>query len=49
MNITQKAISIVQYLFEGVARIFSPTDDEYPLIGVQPFAGEPFKPGAGWY
>ncbi len=49
MNISQRVISIVQYLFEGVGRIFSPTDDEYPLIGVQPFAGEPFKPGAGWY
>lgn len=49
MNISQRVLSSLQYLFEGVARIFSPTDDEYPLIGVQPFAGEPFKPGAGWY
>lgn len=49
MTISQRVFSILQYLFEGVARIFSPTDDEYPLIGVQPFAGEPFKPGAGWY
>jgi hypothetical protein len=49
MSISQKVISIVQYLFEGVGRIFSPTDDEYPLIGVQPFAGEPFKSGAHWY
>jgi hypothetical protein len=45
MNIFKKVISIFRYLFEGVGRTFSPTDDEYPVIGVQPFAGEPFKPG----
>ncbi|WP_009632042.1 hypothetical protein [Synechocystis sp. PCC 7509] len=46
MNISQRVVSIVQYLFEGLARTFRPTDDEYPVIGVQPFTGEPFKPGA---
>jgi hypothetical protein len=48
MNISQRVISSIQYLFEGLARIFTLTDDEYPLIGVQPFAGEPFKTGANW-
>lgn len=33
----------LQYLWEGVVRIFSPTDDEYPEIGVQPYGGEPFE------
>ncbi|WP_063124297.1 hypothetical protein [Aliterella atlantica] len=48
MSISQTLAGILQYLSEGVARIFSPTDDEYPIIGVQPFAGEPYKQGADW-
>lgn len=48
MNISRTILSTLQYIFEGVARIFSVTDDEYPLVGIQPFAGEPFKPGEGW-
>lgn len=40
MIISQTLKNIVQYLTEGFARIFSPTDDEYPAIGVQPFEGE---------
>ena len=31
----------VQYLYEGVVRLFSPSSDEYPEVGVQPFEGEP--------
>jgi hypothetical protein len=34
---------IVQYISEAVTRIFGPSDDAYPVIGFQPFAGEPFK------
>jgi len=48
MSISKTLGNILQYLSEGVARIFSPTDDEYPFIGVQPFAGEPYKQGANW-
>ncbi len=33
---------LVQYLTEGFARIFSPSDDEYPEIGVQPYDSEPY-------
>lgn len=40
MIISQTLKNIVQYLAEGFARIFSPTDDEYPAIGLQPFGGE---------
>ncbi|NJL87583.1 MAG: hypothetical protein HC886_18960 [Leptolyngbyaceae cyanobacterium SM1_1_3] len=29
-----------QYLLEAIARIFSPSDDAYRNIGVQPFTGE---------
>lgn len=49
MNISQRVISIFQYLFEGLARIFTLTDDKYPVIGVQPFAGEPQEPGESWH
>ena len=31
----------VGYLFNGVSRLFEPTDDDYPKTGVQPFSGEP--------
>ncbi|MGB5634365.1 MAG: isochorismate synthase [Waterburya sp.] len=30
-----------QFLFNGVSRLFKPTDDDYPKTGVQPFSGEP--------
>lgn len=33
-------VQTIRYILEGVARIFRPTDDEYPNIGVQPFEGE---------
>lgn len=32
--------TVIQYLAEGFARIFSPTDDAYPAVGVQPFGGD---------
>lgn len=36
----QKLITGLQAIWEGVARIFSPTDDDYPKTGVQPFDGD---------
>ncbi len=32
----------VQSVIKGVSRLFSPTDDDYPKSGVQPFEGEPY-------
>ena len=32
-----------QYIVEAVAEVFSPNDDNYPSIGVQPFDGEPYR------
>ncbi len=29
-----------QYLWDGVSRLFKPTDDDYPKSGVQPFSGD---------
>ena len=37
MNISQMLEEIVKYITEGFARIFSPTEDQVPKIGVQPF------------
>lgn len=28
------------YLGEAAARIFSPSDDDYPAVGLQPFEGD---------
>ena len=43
MSISRTINSTIQYLSEAVVRIFGPSDDAYPVIGIQPFAGEPFK------
>ena len=42
MGIYKLFNSITQYISEAAVRIFSPSDDAYPMIGVQPFSGEPF-------
>jgi len=42
MGIYNQFDSMVQFILEAVVRLFSPTDDAYPVIGVQPFGGEPF-------
>lgn len=34
---------VIQYLSEGVARIFAPSDDAYPVVGTQPYSGDPFR------
>lgn len=45
MAISRMLDRITQYISEAVMRIFGPTDDAYPIIGVQPFTGEPYKRG----
>lgn len=40
MKIFQWIKNVVQPILKGVARIFQPTDDDYPETGVQPFEGE---------
>lgn len=42
MGIYKLFNSVTQYISEAVVRIFSPSDDAYPVTGVQPFSGEPF-------
>ncbi|MBK1987049.1 nicotinate phosphoribosyltransferase [Sphaerospermopsis aphanizomenoides BCCUSP55] len=50
MAITKMLASMIQFLSEAFMRIFSPTDDAYPVIGFQPFTGIPYKRGkaASW-
>lgn len=43
MSIFKGLQEALQYIAEGVVRIFRPSDDEYPNIGVQPFAGDSFE------
>ena len=37
---------ITKYIADAVARIFGPNDDAYPVIGQQPFSGEPYHEGS---
>jgi hypothetical protein len=32
---------VVRYIAEAGVKIFSPTQDDYPETGVQPFTGDP--------
>ena len=41
MNINRMLQDTVQYFTEAFARVFGPSTDEYPEVGIQPFEGEP--------
>lgn len=43
MNISRNFANAMRFVSEAVARIFGPTDDQYPPTGVQPFEGEPAR------
>ncbi len=47
MNLSKTVDDAMQYVMAAAARIFSPSDDKYPVVGVQPFEGEPYK-GRQW-
>jgi hypothetical protein len=40
MKLHQMLKELMQYLTEAFVRVFGPSDDEYPAVGVQPFEGE---------
>lgn len=46
MIINRTLDEMMQYLTEAFVRIFSPNDDKYPAIGVQPFYGEIYHAGS---
>ena len=41
MNIFTWMQDTVQYLFDGVSRLFKPTDDDFAKTGIQLFSGDP--------
>ena len=43
MNIFTLIRDTLQYLSEAAGRVFSPSQDTYPNVGVQPFNGEPYS------
>ena len=43
MFISRMLSNITQYISEAVMRIFAPSDDAYPISGVQPFSGEIYR------
>lgn len=43
MNLSKNFAGAMRFVSEAVARIFSPNDDRYPTVGVQPFEGDPMK------
>lgn len=43
MAISKMLANFTQFVSEAAMRIFTPTNDAYPNIGVQPFTGEPYK------
>ncbi|GAB1540731.1 hypothetical protein NUACC21_34000 [Scytonema sp. NUACC21] len=43
MAISKILADFTQFISEAVMLIFTPNDDKYPYIGVQPFTGEPYN------
>jgi hypothetical protein len=41
MSIFDRLQETFQYLWDGVTRLFSASDDQYPNSGVQPYEGDP--------
>lgn len=39
MIVTRTVKDIFQYITEGFIKIFSPSNDHYPAVGVQPYGG----------
>lgn len=40
-GLAQKLRSMVEYLSDAIARIFTPTKDDFPATGAQPYDGDP--------
>ncbi|BAQ64525.1 hypothetical protein [Geminocystis sp. NIES-3709] len=43
MNIIKMLEDITKYLTEGFVRIFSPSEESLPEIGVQPYESAPYN------
>ena len=47
MNIFKSIEEAVVYISEAIRRIFGPSDDMYPMVGVSPFEGDVYQ-GPNW-
>jgi len=43
MNLSKSLTNAMRFVSEAAIRLFSPTDDNYPNTGVQPFEGKSSK------
>ena len=43
MTVTNALQRVLQFIWEGTLQIFSPTNNSYPVVGVQPFEGDPYN------
>lgn len=43
MNLSKSLRNAMRYISEAAVRLFSPSDDNYPNTGVQPFEGKSSK------
>jgi hypothetical protein len=42
-GLAQKFTSMVEYLSDAIAKIFTPNKDDFPATGEQPYKGDPFS------
>jgi len=40
-GLAQKFRSMVEYLSDAIAKIFTPSKDDFPATGAQPYSGDP--------
>lgn len=43
MKVSHVLAQVGQYLAEAILRIFSPSEDIYPVIGTQAYEGDPYR------
>ena len=44
MKIIKGLVDTLGYITEGSLEIFSPNHDSYPVVGIQPYSGEIYRP-----
>ena len=49
MSFIQQLEDSISYIAEAAIEVFSPNHDSYPMTGLQPFTGEPYKAKSKWY
>ncbi|MEC4818756.1 MAG: hypothetical protein SAK29_36610 [Scytonema sp. PMC 1069.18] len=38
-SLSQTSQQVINYILNGVNKVFEPSKDDYPIVGVQPFDG----------